>query len=570
MGDSVPTGMADAPAVAPAPPPPVPKQAVVVIHGMGEQKPLDTLRSFVEAVYQHDPGQRGSDPQAEADDPELGEVNRVWIVPDDATGSAELRRITTPKNANGVRTDFFEFYWADIMEGTALDQVYAWVEHLLLRSPFALPPHAKIRLAWVALWVVTLIFVLASVFVAKPDLFGAWSKAPLDWIAAHAAGVGLMLIGLGALWLVWRFARGLPPAQVKVVVPAALILVGLVVAGLGANLANAQLWAAALAIVIAMILNTFIGPYAGDIARYVRAAPQTVEKRAAIRDRGLKLLEALHGNGDAPPYDRIIVVAHSLGCMIGYDLIQLYWEKHGPTHKQPGQPSAALKAALEDVDRYVQQVWHDPGGPLTGDTSVFELAAYQAAQARLFDELAASGNWRISDFVTMGNPLAHAEFLLFDDDEALARAFEERLLAASPPRPDRPSRSMLYYEGWDGDKTQRRGPFAHFAAAFAAVRWTNICDDNAFPAIGDVISGEVTGYFGPGVAEHGVKLGWPHLPPGLRRLITHTLYWTWPSAQRWPPPRHIELLREAIGLTNNVARNVARRRSRARGQQDVR
>ena len=30
------------------------KIAVVVIHGMGEQKPMQTLRGFVESVWQHD------------------------------------------------------------------------------------------------------------------------------------------------------------------------------------------------------------------------------------------------------------------------------------------------------------------------------------------------------------------------------------------------------------------------------------------------------------------------------------------------------------------------------------
>ena len=37
----------------------VPKQAVIVVHGMGEQRPLATLREFVEGVYGENPGLAG-------------------------------------------------------------------------------------------------------------------------------------------------------------------------------------------------------------------------------------------------------------------------------------------------------------------------------------------------------------------------------------------------------------------------------------------------------------------------------------------------------------------------------
>ncbi|TIU02821.1 MAG: hypothetical protein E5W40_25420, partial [Mesorhizobium sp.] len=30
-------------------------QAVVIVHGMGEQQPMSTLREFVQAVWSHDP-----------------------------------------------------------------------------------------------------------------------------------------------------------------------------------------------------------------------------------------------------------------------------------------------------------------------------------------------------------------------------------------------------------------------------------------------------------------------------------------------------------------------------------
>ena len=125
------------------------KQAVVVIHGIGEQIPLQTLRSFVETVYQRDTslnagfGRERTLETARAEVP----LNQTWIVPDDATGTAELRRISTPRDQNGLRTDFFEFYWADIMDGTPIEEVLGWIRGLLLRSPFALPRDIRVWLA---------------------------------------------------------------------------------------------------------------------------------------------------------------------------------------------------------------------------------------------------------------------------------------------------------------------------------------------------------------------------------------------------------------------------------------
>ena len=57
-----------------------------------------------------------------------------------------------------------------------------------------------------------------------------------------------------------------------------------------------------------------------------------------MRERGLALLRALHKRDPKttiPDYERIVVVGHSLGTIIGYDLIQIYWEQAGPTHHQP-------------------------------------------------------------------------------------------------------------------------------------------------------------------------------------------------------------------------------------------
>ena len=81
---------------------PQPKTAVVLVHGIGEQVPLETIRSFVEGVYQHDLSLANHDTDER-------NMLRIAVVPDSATGSAELRRLTTQSDGPQKRTDFFEF-----------------------------------------------------------------------------------------------------------------------------------------------------------------------------------------------------------------------------------------------------------------------------------------------------------------------------------------------------------------------------------------------------------------------------------------------------------------------------
>jgi len=143
-------------------------QAVVIIHGMGEQAPMDTIRGFVRSVWQAD----GSalHPATER----YGDPSEVWSKPDARTGSLELRRITTresiespPEYPAGVRTDFYELYWADLTAGATWDSLKAWVQGLLFR-PLARVP-SNVRLAWLALWLGTLAVVALALLAVLPE-----------------------------------------------------------------------------------------------------------------------------------------------------------------------------------------------------------------------------------------------------------------------------------------------------------------------------------------------------------------------------------------------------------------
>jgi hypothetical protein len=148
----------------------------------------------------------------------------------------------------------------------------------------------------------------------------------------------------------------------------------------------------------------------------------------------------------------------------------------------------------------------------------------------------------ISDFVTLGSPIAHSAFLTHDDGDAVEMALAERMLSASPPRPDDPNNSMFY-------ASDEPDPWPHHAAVFSAVRWTNIFDHAGFPVFGDVVSGEIDkGQFGPGVRNEKVEIRRGKLPLWSRRF-THTEYWRLTNGSWREPDEHVRKLREALNLT---------------------
>ncbi|MGX9142508.1 hypothetical protein [Mesorhizobium sp. 128a] len=451
-------------------------QAVVIVHGMGEQRPMGTLRGFVRAVWSTDLSR--AEPHAQIADPaEPGaRINQSWITPDRRTNSHELRRITTPYDIGHRRTDFYELYWADITQGTTRGRLAAWVTNLLWRKPADIPPDAR-KLYLVTLFIVILIL-----------------------------GAALML----AL--------------------SASLTTSLVVTAL----ASFVIWA----------VDQFGLPYFGDVAAYVRAEAATVEKRALIRNRGLTLLRRLMMDKS---YDRIVLVSHSLGSIIAYDLLQILWAEFRPRKLEAVRDRAKLEA-VEAVDK----------ATLGSDGSAWpasleDLAGFRRAQWALYQQLRTKDDdhplpWKISDFVTLGSPLSHSEFLVTYNLAEFRRGLAERLFSACPPIADggKAGGSVLYQEGHSpAGKAQRA---VHHGAVFAATRWTNVFDRGNGWATGDPISGPMTENFGPGVENIQVEL-----KGSLGRVFTHTLYWSLTAtgdevAAGTAPRSHLQVLRDAVDL----------------------
>ncbi len=453
------------------------KQAVVLIHGIGEQRPMETLWQLVHTVWTNEP-RTDDKPRA------------VYSEPDEMSGIFELRRLSTNENMHGKRTDFFEYYWAHLMHGNQFGHVIAWLMRLAARKRDQVPD----------------------------SLLKPWRvlQAPL------IIGAALMIMFLATL------VQALIDQQMRAPFYAMATFIAL-------------LW-----ITILAAEKFFLTPVLGDAARYLSRDPGDIQRRQEIRNRGLTLLEELHKSGK---YDRIILVGHSLGGVIGYDLLSHMWARRNRKMDREGP----LQRAIEHGEAAAATLRDDPT-PANRD-------AWRVSQRLLFDTLrdAPAGDgeklWLISDFVTLGAPLAHAQTLLAATLQEFEDALNRRELATSPPHFEefaggrkRFSYCRAYDRADDPDATPRA---PHNAAVFAAVCWTNIYFPSQGILRGDLVGGSAANVFGPGVKDI------PARAPHYGGWTPHLHYFdTKADGRPWGDPSwmdHRAALREGIALEDPEA-----------------
>ncbi|HEY0923861.1 hypothetical protein [Rheinheimera pacifica] len=461
------------------------KQAVVVIHGMGEQHPMETIREFVNHVWKQD-----------------GKLHEphFWNKPSSVSESFEQRRITTdsPKindSENRVsRTDFYEYYWAHHTVGTKWEHFVGWFLTLLKCPPSRYSDHpGTLQPLWYILWALLLICTVS---------IGGWLF------------IVSCLIGYFESHHFMAF------------------LLGILITGIEAT-----------ALLYINKIRKFFTDYFGDVARYVRANPANITIRQEIRKGGIELLERIHQTGD---YNRIVLVGHSLGSIIAYDILNHLWSRHNKfQHFQNGQPvSKPLSDKAKQLADELQAITPEHL------KSKFCSKDYWRLQRELFDDLTSNdqaNNWLISDFVTLGSPLTYADILLFDNKQQFIKRKLDREYPTSPPLTEKGS----WYYGGDSDC------YLHHGAVFAAVKWTNIYMPHTCFLKGDLISGPVSNNFSYQHFDnekgemtppsdltkspiHEIALDWSKIKNGF----THTDYWIASS----PESNHLIKLREAIAL----------------------
>ena len=83
------------------------RQAVVVIHGIGNQQPMDTLRGFVSRLLEPD--------------------DKMYSSPNRLTDNLELRKLSIGHK----NTDFYEFYWANLVKDVPITDIFVWMIKLI-------------------------------------------------------------------------------------------------------------------------------------------------------------------------------------------------------------------------------------------------------------------------------------------------------------------------------------------------------------------------------------------------------------------------------------------------------
>src|ERR1043166_1536801 len=560
------------------------RTAILVVHGMGSQRPLDTARGLVDAlcIAEKDTTKRPPETRYRCG----SKWYKVWMHPLRAGSDIDLPVITmSPQEDVGRQFEFHEIYWAHVVSGPRAAAVLLWLFELARtgsRLPRDVKPLWYVGATFLCLFILSIAYLGVQAVIAVAGI--AESPHPLLSVPAlllflvgMVAGIysmainfhrlallSLLLALVGAVFLVLAVLLVPRPDILKFAI---MHLLPLLIAGLAAWLlmgsaglrafgvaTGLSLWyalipyvvwwiipdketakplveivasyttvASCLIILVYAGLNAaFLQHYLGDAARYFRNAPANVEVRRRIRGLAVDTLDALHKSGR---YDRIIVVAHSLGSVIAYDMLRTYFARI--CDRLPAG-DALLGPQFTELDRGV-----DDGAGRRGARALVARMASSSENA-----------WLVTDFITLGSPLTHGKFLLSASDPGadMNAIFErhkaERDIPTCPPRKADGTGHLAF-----ANPRRDKAPQFHHGAVFGLTRWTNLFfpRDNLF--WGDEVGGPLRADFGDGVRDVPVFTN----TEKKISLFAHTSYWDIDTPLGHGAP-HIKELVNALDL----------------------
>lgn len=399
------------------------RQAVVIIHGIGNQFPMETAREFVENLK---------------DDNDI-----LYSSPDREANFFETRRLSL----SGKNSDFYEFYWANLVSEPSSSDLREWLRVLLFKKK---PSERAKKLVAVSRIVIVLLLLLFGYFLVK-DV----SKS-CDEEGFSAWNTGAFTI---TTFLIIRFL--LPRINLKV------------------------------------------AQTVGDAVKYLTPSPQNIESRYKIRQKGVDLLKKLHEKKDRKGnllYSRIVIVGHSLGSVVGYDIITNLW--HDYIYDYAPAKAPVLQPILDQMSTLISDNHKNEG------KRQFPLDTYNQLQQLLFTEIKSLENpWLISDFITVGSPLCHGAYIMAKDYAQFDRRTNYRELPLNPPKievkrvGDAIVKDYTKAIAYDDDVKDKSGndvtmKIINHSSQFSFIRWNNIYFNN------DYVGGDLNYYFGEGIKNH--------------------------------------------------------------------
>lgn len=402
------------------------KNAVVLIHGIGQQKPMDSLRSFVKAIHNH---------LITSDISEKNSIIRSK--PDKISKDFETRILSLSSTRKRPITDFYEFYWAHNMEDNKLNHFSSWILKLLFISPNKVPK--RIIQIWKIIW--SILFLVTIGIISSIFIFGI-------------ENIKLLFSSITILLSISAF--------------------------------------------ILQILKRKFLDVVGDAGRYLSPLPNNINARNKIRRNGIELLKTLHDKSQK--YDRIIIIGHSLGSVIGYDLLRYLW---GEYHDQHEFKEIVNQKYLEEINQLVFKKEFKNS-----------VSSYQELQYKCFKESKANGfKWKISDFITIGSPLYSLDYLS-NYNMKIKEKIEEKELVTNPPVIESAENKFYFHRKYNIKNGFRSIKIPNYSALFAFTRWSNIFYQY------DYIGGEMKRLFGDGIKDVEIKRKRSFIIPS-----GHTNYW---------------------------------------------
>jgi hypothetical protein len=248
-----------------------------------------------------------------------------------------------------------------------------------------------------------------------------------------------------------------------------------------------------------------------DVVRYVDTSPRSYEVRRDIRIGLVDLLEQLHNRPPSEQYDRILVVAHSLGSYISYDAISSLW------YRRVGPVDVEIRERPEE----------------------FSLDEYRVQQAEDFAKVAETTTrsrcpvWRIAHLLTFGSPMYLADTLVSKTAAEFRERRDQHLEFFTCPPPDdvtlqvpTPRRRWQWFTRLLQTQESRVRlaaeppgvtPIPEVArrevAAFGVVQWTNLWYPVSFGLFGDPFGGRLARLFGDGIKDIEIRDGFSSCVP---------------------------------------------------------